>query len=88
MSRIPEGSSEPDSETRVRVEAVTWKLTTWGQDTGKGKQQLKCIAVCVCPSVIVTGLVWVPPEADPKMRIQEQIAWGGGRRVFSLRTKL
>lgn len=60
-----------------------------GHREGEAAVKVYCgVCVCVCPSVIVIGLVWAPPEADPKMRIREQIAWGGGRRVFSLRTKL
>ena len=52
-----------------------------GLDTGKGEQPLKCVCVCVCVTVIV--LVWLPPKADPKIRIQVQIA----RKGF-IRTKL
>ena len=42
-----------------------------------------CVCVCVCVCVTVIVLVWLPPKADPKKRIQVQIA----RKGF-IRTKL
>lgn len=81
MSRIPKRTSEPVSETRICVEVINWEVISgkWGQDTGQGEQPLKCVVhVCVCESVIVIVLVWVPPEADSKIRIQVQIVWGDG----------
>ena len=42
-----------------------------------------CVCVCVGVCVTVIVLVWLPPKADPKKRIQVQIA----RKGF-IRTKL
>ena len=92
MSSIPRRNREPDSEMRILVEVVVWEVISgkWGWTQGRGSSHKSvcvcvsmcvclclCVCVCVCVETMIV-LVWLPPKADRKIRIQVQIVCKAG----------